>query len=277
MEKTINAVGYARYSTDKQTDNSIAYQLHAINEYCKKNGINIIDCYTDEGQTGTNDDRVGFQLMLADARQKKFDAVVIYDISRGSRDVGDWFKFRKEMDRLKINVISATQNLGDILNPNDFLTELLSVGLGQHAVLDIRKKSIDGVAEKAKKGAFLGGIAPLGYDIINQEYVINEVEANTVRTIFSFYAEGRSYGYIIDELKGARGKRGQLLGKNSNPIQVEYEEGEVAYCERSRVHRLSRQQQDHIRKVPELVQDQHRDAVLLLPRVLVQPVSAKAL
>ena len=74
------------------------------------------------------------------------------------------------MLRLGIQIISATQHLGDIMNPSDFLTELISVGLGEHAVLDTREKSIAGVAERAKQGAFLGGVAPLGYDIIKGQY-----------------------------------------------------------------------------------------------------------
>lgn len=209
------AAAYARYSTDKQTNNSIAYQMNAIQKYCKENNITICSFYVDEAQTGTNEDRYGFLDMVAAAKRKEFDAIVIYDITRGSRDVADWFDFRKVMMRLGIQVISATQHLGDITNPSDFLNELISVGLGQHAVLDTRKKSIDGVAEKAKKGIFLGGYAPLGYDIIGGSYVINEKEAETVRTIFSMYAAGASYNAILDKISSIRGKRGQPLGKNS--------------------------------------------------------------
>lgn len=210
------AVAYARYSTDKQTQNSIAYQLNAINTYCAQNDIKISQIYTDEAESGTSEDsRDGFLDMLFDAKQHKFEAVIIYDISRGARDVADWFNFRKDMSRLGIKVISATQNLGDINNPNDFLVELLSVGIGQHAVLDFRQKSIAGVAEKAKQGKFLGGVAPLGYDIADGEYIINPAEAAIVRQIFAWYADGKSYANIIDALKGTKGKRGRPLGKNS--------------------------------------------------------------
>lgn len=155
-------------STDKQTGNSIAYQLKEIKRYCDEHDIPITATYTDEGCTGTNADRAGFQAMVNAARAGQIDAVVIYDISRGSRDVGDWFTFRKAMMYLGVTVISATgQRLGDLTDGNDFLLELLTVGMGQAEVLGTRKKSIDGVAVKAKQGAFLGGVAPLGYDIIN--------------------------------------------------------------------------------------------------------------
>ena len=211
----MNAVAYARYSTDKQTENSIAYQLSKITEYCGKNKITLTGVYSDEACSGTNTNRTGFQSMLSDARKKKFDAVVIYDISRGSRDVVDWLEFRKNMKMLDIQVISTSQNLGDISDPNAFLTELISVGLGQHQVLDTRKKSIDGTKERAKKGLFCGGYPPIGYDIKDGEYIINETEASAVRKIFSLYADGASYDIIINKLNGLKGKRGQAIGKSS--------------------------------------------------------------
>lgn len=213
----MKAAAYARYSTDNQTENSIAYQMNAIQKYCNENKITICAFFADEAKSGTNEDREGFQNMVLAASRKDFDAVVIYDITRGSRDVADWFNFRKDMLRLGIQVISATQHLGDIMNPSDFLTELISVGLGQHAVLDTRKKSIAGVAERAKQGVFLGGVAPLGYDIVKGQYVINESEAAAVRTIFKMYSDGIGYSRILEAVRNVRGKRGQPLGKNSIP------------------------------------------------------------
>lgn len=212
----MRAAAYARYSTNNQTENSIEYQLAEIRRYCAAHEIPITATFTDEGRSGTNDDRPGFQAMVAAAKAGAIDAVIVYDISRGSRDVGDWFAFRKAMLRLGVRVISATgQRIGDLTNSQDFLLELLTVGMGQAEVLNTRQKSIDGVAVKAKQGAFLGGLAPLGYDIAGGTYVINPTEAATVRKIFRLYAEGRSYAYILDHLDGAVGKRGRPLGKNS--------------------------------------------------------------
>ena len=215
MNKKINAVGYARYSTEFQTDNSIAYQTTAIQEYCEKHDINLLKVYSDEAMTGTNTNRPAFQQMLAAAEQHLFDAVIIYDISRGSRNVVDWFSFRQEMARIDIQVISCNQHLGDILDPNTYLTELITAGIGQHMVLDTRKKSIDGKNERAKKGIFCGGTPPLGYDINDGNYIINPKEAKIVQTIFTMYADGHSYNEILKELDGAVGKAGRPLGKNS--------------------------------------------------------------
>lgn len=211
----MEASAYARYSTDKQQKNSIEYQLTEIRKYCDEKGITITATFTDEAESGTNMDRPGFQAMVAAARRGEFEAVVIYDVTRGSRDVGDWFQFRKQMMLLGVKVISATQPLGDLTNSNDFLLELLSVGMGQREVLETRQKSIDGVAVRAKQGVFLGGYPPLGYDVVNGKYVINPSEARTVRTIFKLYGEGKSYDAILEAVSGAYGKRGRPLGKNS--------------------------------------------------------------
>ena len=213
----MKAAAYARYSTDKQTENSIETQLTAITQYCQQNDISLVATYVDMAMTGTNTERPDFQRMLDGAKAKQFEAVVIYDISRGSRDVSDWFAFRKTMIMLNITVVSATEKLGDIDNPNDFLVELINVGLGQHMVLQTRQKSIAGVSEKAKQGLFLGGYPPLGYDVENGLYVVNQREAEAVRLIFGMYATGSSYNKIIDILveRGYKGKRGADIGKNA--------------------------------------------------------------
>ena len=172
--------GYARYSTDNQTDNSIEFQMRVIEQYCDEHDLDLSYRYHDDALSGTNTDRPAFRQLCIDAKNHLFDAVVIYDITRGSRDVSDWFAFRKAMDLLGIEVISTQDKLGDIMNPNDFLVELLGIGIGQHHVLQTRQKTIEGTTQRAMEGKFLGGIPPYGYDVVDQEYVINETEAKNV-------------------------------------------------------------------------------------------------
>ena len=213
----MKAAAYARFSTDKQTENSIDTQLAAIGSYCYQNGHSLVSTYIDMAMSGTNMERPDFQRMITAAKARLFDCVIVYDISRASRDVGDWMGFRKLMTTLDIEVLSTTEQLGRVDDPNAFLTELLTAGLGQHMVLQTRQKSMAGVAQKATQGVFLGGIPPLGYDVVDGQYVINQREAETVRLVFSFYAEGKSYKHIIDKAAALNyvGKRGQPLGKNS--------------------------------------------------------------
>ena len=212
----INAVGYTRFSTDRQTENSTKFQMEAISRYAKANDINLLRYYSDEGFSGTNTERPAFQDMCAAADMKLFDAVLIYDITRASRDVVDWMEFRKIMRSLDIQVISVTQHLGDALDPESYLVELINAGIGQHHVLQTRQKSIAGTTAKAREGVFLGGFAPLGYRIEDGKYIIEETEAKYIRMIFDMYAAGKSYNEIIDALGGLKGRRGVVIGKTQN-------------------------------------------------------------
>ena len=225
----MRAVAYARYSTAQQQETSIIGQLRAITEYCVSNNIELVDSFVDEAQSGTNVNRDHFQDLLAAASRHEFDAVVVYDITRGSRDVVDWFTFRKSMHKLGIKVLSVTEKLGDLLDPNAFITEGVTVMIGHHKVLQDRQKSIEFKRIRAEKAMFCGGYAPLGYDIkrivtrrgqkdvVDSYYVINVREAAGVRLAFEWYAAGRSYLEITEKLKsmGITGRRGRFIGTNT--------------------------------------------------------------
>ena len=217
LAPSLRAGAYARYSTTFQKETSIAAQLKGIAAFCDASNIDIVDTFIDEAQTGTNTGRSGFTRLLASAEAALIDVVVIYDVTRGSRDVVDWFSFRKKMQELNIKVLSATEELGDISDPNTFLTELITVGIGQHQVLQSRQKSIAARSVVAERGKFVGGIPPLGYDIVNGDYIINEREAAAVKMIFESYAAGKSYAFILNKVHamGITGKRGQSIGKNT--------------------------------------------------------------
>lgn len=212
-------VGYCRYSTDHQTENSIAYQTNAIVEYCNKNNIDLVHIFSDEAETGTNTDRPGFQSLCQSAKFREFDCIIFYDTTRLSRDVADWFLFRKDMMQLGIQLYSCTQDLGDIMNASNFLTELITVGLGQHMVLETRAKSIAGVREVAKKGLFTGGTVPFGYQTNKEGYFeIVPDEALAVRHIHEAYVAGDSLKSIADWMN-ARGYKTRH-GKQFTTIAV---------------------------------------------------------
>lgn len=128
--------------------------------------------------------------MIGDAKSKMFDAIVFYDLSRISRNVVDWFNVREQFRQLNVALLSCTETIGDADDPASFLSESMKAIISQHFVMETRKKVIAGQASKAKTGVFLGGIAPLGYDIENGRYVINNYESEAVKLIFELYAAG---------------------------------------------------------------------------------------
>lgn len=224
----LRAAAYARYSDEKkkkkgkekeQSTITIDFQFKKIGDFCLEYGIDIVAWFKDEGETGTNMDREDFNRLVQGARAQQYDIVVIYDLTRGSRDVVDWFSFRKEMRILGLPVLSATEKLGDITNPSDFLTELITVGIGQHHVLQTRLKTIDAIAQLASQGKFCGGTPNLGYDIVDGYYIINDHEARGVAFLFRAYAAGKSLNYIVDALASPeyslKSKRGNTIGTNA--------------------------------------------------------------
>lgn len=213
----LKAVAYARYSTMNQDDNSIAYQMEAIQKYCTANNHVLINIYADEAKSGFNTERNNFQRMIQDAEKQSFDAVVFYDLSRISRNIVDWFTARERFRQIGVKLLSCTEILGEADDPSSFLTEGMKAIISQHFVMETRKKVIAGQASKAKEGVFLGGIPPLGYSVENGKYVVNTYEAEAVKLIFELYAGGYGYKYICKVLKdkGYKSKRGGLIGANA--------------------------------------------------------------
>ena len=237
----MRAVAYARYSTANQQETSIAAQIEGIRAFCDRQGLELSPMlYIDEARSGMNTDRPGFQRLVADARDRKFDAVVVYDVSRGSRNIADWFYFRQEMQALNVKVFSATNQLGDVDDPNAFLIEMISVGMGQHMVLQSRQKSIAGKRIRAGRGLFCGGNAPLGYNIVDGHYVVNEAEARAVEHIFTRYAAGATYGQILEDLErmGVRSKYGNRIERPglNNILNNERYTGKFVWFDREERH-----------------------------------------
>lgn len=124
-----------------------------------------------------------------------FKAVLIYDQSRFSPDLVDWFSFRRLLQVSKINLISVTQSFigGDINDPSVFASEGINALINQMHVLQTRQKVKAKMNFLAQQALHTGGVAPLGYNVIDKKYHINEIEADVVRTVFHMYAYGSSY------------------------------------------------------------------------------------
>lgn len=80
------AVIYARYSSDKQNEQSIEGQLRVCQDFAKRNDIIILDTYIDRAMTGTNDKRAEFQRMIKDSEKHNFEIVLVYKLDRFSRN-----------------------------------------------------------------------------------------------------------------------------------------------------------------------------------------------
>lgn len=214
----MDAAIYARYSTDNQNENSIDTQVRLCKKFADERGMNVVAIFADEAQSGMKLARDGFQKLITGIQNHLFHAVIIYDQSRLSRDLVDWFLLRKMISSHGVELFSVLRGeFGDLTDPTVFLTESVEAVFNQLHVLTTRKKTIEGMRNIAMKCQFTGGRACLGYDVINQQYQINEDEAKIIRLIFDMYATGNSYSDILAKLNkiGAKTKAGQPFGTNS--------------------------------------------------------------
>ena len=193
-----SAVIYARYSSDRQTEQSIEGQLSVCNDYAKRNDIVITGMYIDRALTGRSDDRPEFQRMIEDSKSHGFDIVLVYKFDRFSRDRYDSLYYERELKKNGVKIISATEAISD--DPQGILLKSIIDGYSEYYSAELAQKVKRGNAESRKKGLFTGGRCIFGYKIINQRYVIDEFEASIVRRVFNEFISGKRMKDIRDVL-----------------------------------------------------------------------------
>jgi site-specific DNA recombinase len=211
------AVIYARYSSHNQRDESIEAQIRACESYAKNKRLHIVSTYIDQAKTGTNAERENFQRMIRDSGKGFFRYLIIHKLDRFSRDKFDAVTFKRKLKTNGVIILSVTENLDN--SPESVMLESCLEGMAQYFSLNLSREVMKGMKESAYQCTHLGGIPPLGYDVdpLTKKYVLNEEEADIVRTIFEKYASGTGYNQILDYLNGNgfKSKRGRTFGKNS--------------------------------------------------------------
>ena len=140
------AVVYARYSSERQTEQSIEGQLRECNEYAMRNDIVIVDTYIDRAMTGTNDNRTDFQRLLKDCSKRAWDYVLVYKLDRFSRNKYEMAMHRKTLRDNGIKLLSAKENIPD--SPEGIILESLLEGMAEYYSADVYRNC---VPEKIKE------------------------------------------------------------------------------------------------------------------------------
>lgn len=192
------AVIYARYSSDKQTEQSIEGQLRVCNEYATRNNIVVVDTYIDRAMTGTNDNRPDFKRMLKDSNKKAWDIVLVYKLDRFSRDKYETAIHKHTLRENGVKLVSAMENIPD--TPEGIILESLLEGMNMYYSAELSQKVKRGMRECRLKGRFLGGNIIFGYKVVDKKIVLDEDAAGVVRYIFEEYAKGKLIREIGDEL-----------------------------------------------------------------------------
>src|SRR6201985_1217519 len=197
---------YTRVSTDQGLDqdfNSLDAQYEASSAYIKSQAhagwALIRSRYDDGGYSGGSTDRPDLQRLLEDIRARKIDVIVVYKVDRLTRSLADFAKLVELFDAHGVSFVSVTQQFNTTTSMGRLtLNVLLSFAQFEREVTAERIR--DKVAASKRKGLWVGGMVPLGYELKDGKLYIVEEEAEQVRTIFNRYLELGSVNRLALEL-----------------------------------------------------------------------------
>ena len=158
-----SAVIYARYSSERQSEQSIEGQLRVCNEFAERNGLRIVGTYIDRAMTGTNDHRAEFQRMLSDSDSpQEWEIVLVYALDRFGRNSVEIAINKQRLHKNGKILISATQrtsqNIDGSQNLDGIILENVMIGLRNTIPPSFRKRSAAG-RTRAEKKATLSAVA----------------------------------------------------------------------------------------------------------------------
>lgn len=210
----ISCAVYTRKSSEEgleQSFNSLEAQREACVAYVqsqKHEGWTVLkDSYDDGGYSGGNMERPGLERLLSDIRAGIVGVVVVYKVDRLTRSLSDFAKIIEVFDAHQVSFVSVTQQFNTTTSMGRLtLNVLLSFAQFERELTGERIR--DKVAASKKKGMWMGGMVPLGYDCADRQLVVNKLEANTVRDIFRQYLRLGSVAKLKEylESKGLRSK-----------------------------------------------------------------------
>lgn len=220
-----NCAIYTRKSTDERLDmefNSLDAQREACLSYIasqKSEGwVPVLEEYDDGGFSGGNMDRPALKRLMDDIKSGKVQTVVVYKIDRLTRSLMDFAKLVEVFDAHEVTFVSITQSFNTTTSMGRLtLNVLLSFAQFEREVAGERIR--DKIAASKRKGMWMGGTIPLGYDVSNRQLIVNQKEADRVRYIFGRYLEFGNLNDLYHDLnrQGIRGKPRRIKGKLIEP------------------------------------------------------------
>ena len=223
----MRAVTYCRFSTDRQDSRSIEDQDRRCREFAARQDLFVTKIYSDAAKSGANMERAQLQQLLRDAAKRKFDVVLVDDLSRLSRDLGDtWRIVFQDLAAADVRVVDVETGRASDEDSARLLFGVKGLFADQY-LQAVRRQTHRGLEGRALAGFHTGG-RTFGYGTVEEPSppdpehprripVVDEAEAAVVRQIFASFASGKSPRQIADELNraatpaphdGGRGNKG---------------------------------------------------------------------
>lgn len=208
---------YMRYSSDRQTEQSIEGQLRELLSFCKQHRYRVAAIYVDRAISAhaSMEKRPAFQRMLSDSPRAQWKTVLVYKLDRFARNREDAAIARMRLRKAGCTVESAKEGISK--NPEGVILEALLEGMAEYYSLELSQKVRRGMNETARKGNNTGGPTPLGYRIENKRLQIDPLTAPLVEEAFSRYADGDTVADICESFnaRGYRTAKGAKFNKSS--------------------------------------------------------------
>lgn len=200
---------YTRKSTEdglEQDFNSLDAQREACAAYIlsqKHEGwTELSERYDDGGFSGGSMDRPGLKALMEDVRGGRIDVIVVYKVDRLTRSLTDFARMVDVFDGSAVSFVSVTQAFNTTSSMGRLtLNVLLSFAQFEREVTAERIR--DKVAASKRKGMWMGGAVPFGYDVVDKALVVNPSEAASVQKIFAEYLAVGSVRQLSDHLAKA--------------------------------------------------------------------------
>jgi len=202
---------YTRKSTDENLDtdfNSLDAQRESAENYIRaqqhEGWVALLDRYDDGACSGATVERLALQRLMNDVRAGRIDTIVVYKIDRFSRSLMDFARLVEELEQHDVSLVAVTQQFNTTTSMGRLtLNILLSFAQFEREVIAERIR--DKIAAEKRRGKYLGGMPPLGYDVDRDRklLLVNQEEASLVRRIFRRYLQLGSVVALIKELNAA--------------------------------------------------------------------------
>src|SRR3981189_1494189 len=198
---------YTRKSSEEgleQDFNSLHAQRESCDAYIKsqrhEGWTPLPTLYDDGGYSGGSTERPALKRLLADIQSHLIDVVVVYKVDRLTRSLADFAKIVEIFDAAGVSFVSVTQQFNTTTSMGRLtLNVLLSFAQFEREVTSERIR--DKIAASKRKGLWVGGMAPLGYETKDRKIVVIEEEAERVRTIFRSYLKLGSLNRLMADLR----------------------------------------------------------------------------
>ena len=213
---------YTRKSSEEgleQSFNSLDAQREACESFIKSQqheGWSSLPAqYNDGGFSGGNTERPALQTLIDDIKSNKINVVVVYKVDRLSRSLADFVRIIDLFEKYEVSFVSVTQQFNTSSSMGRLtLNVLLSFAQFEREVTSERIR--DKIAASKRKGMWMGGVVPLGFDVIDKKLVVNNTEAKTVRHIYNRYVKLGTVRKLKEELD-AEGYISKRRDKNQWP------------------------------------------------------------